>query len=286
MAKKSTGLGRGLGEIFDEITTAYENEIPTENAIDTIPIDEIQTNPYQPRKTFNEVQLKELSKSIKKHGLLQPIVVVKELDGYILIAGERRLRASQMANMTEIKATVVDIDISKFHELALIENIQREDLNPIDLASSYAALIEEHGLTHEELSERVHKSRAQITNTLRLLGLEAKAKTALLEQKISQGHAKILVGLDAQEQDRVVDTIINDKLSVREVEQLAKSLKTDPQPQNSAPLVKSDENTLDLSALAKTFENLGINITLSKNSCKLLLNDEEEVKKLVKLLSF
>ncbi|MCK5808406.1 ParB/RepB/Spo0J family partition protein, partial [bacterium] len=190
--------------------------------VEELEVKEISANPYQPRKYFDEQALVELSESIKSHGLLQPIVVLEKEDGYLLIAGERRLRAHKLANITRIKAIIADVDIdaAKLRELALIENIQRENLNAIELANSYAELIEVHSITHEELSTVVHKSRSQITNTMRLLSLSSYVQKKLLEGKISQGHAKILVGLDPERQKVIVDTIIGQKLSVREVEKL------------------------------------------------------------------
>ena len=224
-------LGKGLGAILEEVGQAYEQEIvdsdqlKPENRnilVEELEVKEISANPYQPRKYFDEQALVELSESIKSHGLLQPIVVLEKEDGYLLIAGERRLRAHKLANITRIKAIIADVDIdaAKLRELALIENIQRENLNAIELANSYAELIEVHSITHEELSTVVHKSRSQITNTMRLLSLSSYVQKKLLEGKISQGHAKILVGLDPERQKVIVDTIIGQKLSVREVEKL------------------------------------------------------------------
>jgi len=229
-------LGKGLGAILEEVGHAYEQEMGGEEekrdtgrneSIEALDIDTISTNPYQPRKHFDEQALNELSESIKNHGLLQPIVVLEKEDGYLLIAGERRLRAHKIAGIDKIKAIVADVDIdsAKLRELALIENIQRENLNAIELANSYAELIEVHRITHEELSAIVHKSRSQITNTMRLLTLSSYAQQRLLEGKISQGHAKILVGLEPERQQVIVDTIIGQKLSVRETENLVKQQK-------------------------------------------------------------
>ena len=230
-------LGKGLGEILEEVGQAYEKDIieATERKsrsdkieIEELDVDNISANPYQPRKHFDEQALGELSDSIKRHGLLQPIVVMEKEDGYLVIAGERRLRAHKLANIEKIKAIVADVDIdsAKLRELALIENIQRENLNAIELANSYAELIEVHKITHEELSSIVHKSRSQITNTMRLLSLSSYVQKKLLKGKISQGHAKILVGLDADRQKVLVDTIIGQKLSVREAEKLVQQQKT------------------------------------------------------------
>ena len=238
-------LGKGLGAILEEVSQAYEQEMVgsdqlkpehRNNLVEELDVKEISANPYQPRKYFDEQALVELSESIKSHGLLQPIVVLEKEDGYLLIAGERRLRAHKLANINKIKAIIADVDIdsAKLRELALIENIQRENLNAIELANSYAELIEVHNITHEELSAVVHKSRSQITNTMRLLALSSYVQKKLAKGKISQGHAKILVGLDPERQKIIVDTIIGQKLSVREVEKLVQQDKQSGKPIKTA----------------------------------------------------
>jgi ParB family chromosome partitioning protein len=229
-------LGRGLGEILSEVEEAYEKnldgmesfELEKNGArVEEIDVDAITPNPYQPRKNFDKTALKELSESIKKHGLLQPIVVIEKDDGYLLVAGERRLRAHKLANISTIKAIIADVDIDEFRlrELALIENIQRENLNAIELANSYAELIEVHSITHEELASIVNKSRSQITNTLRLLSLSKYAQEQILQGKLSQGHAKVLIGLDQKQEKIIIDSILGQKLSVRETEKLVKNYK-------------------------------------------------------------
>ena len=229
-------LGRGLGEILSEVEEAYEKdlrdidsfELEAQGArVEELAVDRITANPFQPRKHFDEQALKELSHSIAEHGLLQPIVVIEKEDGYLLIAGERRLRAHKLAKLTNIKAIIADADIDevRLRELALIENIQRENLNAIELANSYAELIEVHKITHDELSSIVHKSRSQITNTMRLLSLSIYAQGQLVEGKISQGHAKVLVGLDEKKQKIVIDSVIGQKLSVRDTENMVKKYK-------------------------------------------------------------
>ena len=232
-------LGRGLGDILLEVEEAYEKdlsdiesfEVKQEGArIASISIESISPNPYQPRKHFDQDALEELSASIVEHGLLQPIVVIEKEKGFLLVAGERRLRAHQLASLSEIKAIIADIDMDevRLRELALIENIQRENLNAIELADSYAELIEVHKITHEELSRIVHKSRSQITNTMRLLSLSERVKKEIVSGKISQGHAKVLVGLDVERQERILHSIIGQKLSVRETEKMVKKYKETP----------------------------------------------------------
>ena len=236
-------LGRGLGEILEEVGQAYEVELesdtrladtPLAERVQELPIDRVDPNPYQPRKHFDENRLQELAASIAEHGLLQPVVVVPRGDRYILVAGERRLRAHTLAGLETIRAIVADVDFDelRMRELALIENIQRENLNPLELAHSYQELIDVHRITHEGLAQIVHKSRSQITNTLRILSLTPYTQRMIAEEKITQGHAKVLVGLSAERERILVDTIIGRKLSVRETEQMLKKRKN---PRKASP---------------------------------------------------
>jgi ParB family chromosome partitioning protein len=229
-------LGKGLGAILEEVGQAYENELVEKAELQNgdmgeevreLPVEAIDPNPYQPRKDFDPQRLEELGESIRRHGLLQPVVVIPHGDRWLLVAGERRLRAHKLIGAATIRAIVADVDLDRLRmrELALVENIQRQDLNPIELARAYKELLEVHGITHEELAAIVHKSRSQITNTLRLLALSDYAREKLVEEKISQGHAKILLGLSEKRQKVMVDTIIGRKLSVREAEDLVKSAK-------------------------------------------------------------
>nr|MCH9740592.1 ParB/RepB/Spo0J family partition protein [Campylobacterota bacterium] len=240
-------LGRGLGAILDEVGQAYDNEMGSGEGssvgqIKEIDLDDISPNPYQPRKHFDEEALHELSESIKRHGLLQPIVVIDKGDSYLLVAGERRLRAHELAELDTIKAIIADVDIdeAKLRELALIENIQRENLNAIELAHSYDELIKVYEITHDGLSGIVNKSRSQITNTLRLLSLSKYVHKKLIKGDISQGHAKVLVGLDEKSQKLLVDTIIGQKLSVREAELLVKNSKTVEREEKPSPKKEID----------------------------------------------
>jgi len=251
---KASALGRGLGALLSEIEEAYDNELPKKGGVEEIPLNKVRPNPYQPRKHFDPESLAELAESIKTHGLLQPIVVKEDLDGYVLIAGERRLRASKLAKNKIIKAIVVSVSDEQMRQHALIENIQRDELNAIDLAQAYQELIEIHELTHEQLSHTVHKSRAQITNTLRLLQLSDKGRKALVDGKISAGHAKVIVALEPNEQAWMIDSIIGQKLSVRDVEQMAKKIKL---PATSVSSVPSITNGLDFTSLQKRLSALG-----------------------------
>lgn len=225
MAKKS--LGRGLGAILEDVELAYKAELSGGNSeiVQEISLSDITPNPYQPRKNFDKAALEELSESIKRHGLIQPVIVIQKDDGYMLLAGERRFRATKMLGESKIKAIVADIESKSLRELALIENIQREDLNPIELANSYKELIDEYKITQDGLASIIHKSRVQITNTMRLLNLSDQTKEYIKDGKLTQGHAKVIVGLEPKDEKTAVDTIIGQRLSVRETENLVKKLK-------------------------------------------------------------
>lgn len=271
---KSQKLGRGLDALLGEMDEAYENEGSQRDEVLEISLKEIRPNPFQPRKTFNEESLAELAESIKNDGLLQPIVVTEDIDGYVLIAGERRFRASKIAKLKEIRAIVLNSDEQKMRKFALIENIQREELNSIELAEAYGELLKLHEYTHEELANAVHKSRTHITNTLRLLQLSQRTQKALLEKKITAGHAKVLVGLDDKDQQVIVNSIIGQKLSVREVEAMIKSMKHGDTPS----VVKKVETSYDFDSLKNKFTNFGIKIKTSKKSLTLEFNSQEEIE--------
>ena len=222
MAKKG-GLGRGLNSILLDVENSFSKEL--ENSVLEIEISQISPNSFQPRKIFDENALKELSESIKAHGLLQPIIVTQKEDGYMLIAGERRLRAIKLLGQSKIRAIVADFADKNLRELALIENIQREDLNPIELANSYKELINEYKITQEELGNIVKKSRPVITNTMRLLNLSDFTQQALIDGKISVGHAKVMLGFDKKDEKELLNTIIGQKLTANDTEKLVKQMK-------------------------------------------------------------
>ena len=275
MAKKTQALGRGLGELLGEIEEAYDNEISPSKSLLEIPLENIKVNPYQPRKHFDEKALQELSESIKAHGLLQPVVVVEQMDTYILIAGERRLRASKMAKTKTIKAVVVSATAEEMRELALIENIQREELNAIELAKSYEELIKIHSITQEELSSIINKSRSHIANTLRLLQLSPKAQKAIVNKQISAGHAKVMVNLTNKDQNILVDSIIGQKLSVRDVEKMVKQFNGDSysQPQFKA----QDEKSMDMQKLKTVLDNHSLTYTIKDNKVTFSFLTEDEI---------
>lgn len=274
---KASALGRGLGALLSEIEEAYDNELPKKNGVEEIALGRIRPNPYQPRKHFDPESLAELSESIRTHGLLQPIVVKEDLDGYILIAGERRLRASKLAKTKTIKAIVVSVSDEQMRQHALIENIQRDELNAIDLAQAYQELLEIHDLTHEQLSEMVHKSRTQITNTLRLLQLSDKGRKALIEGKITAGHAKVIVALDPKEQSMMIDSIIGQKLSVRDLEAMVKTIKT-PVLSTLPSSVVFDELGLDLKRLKEKIETLGLKCSSKNDKLTIQFRNNDQIE--------
>ncbi|EAL5740561.1 chromosome partitioning protein ParB [Campylobacter lari] len=283
MAKKSA-LGRGLSSILADIDEVYEKELGSnEGRIEEIDIDLISPNPYQPRKNFDTQALEELAGSIKEYGLIQPVVVFKkdEFD-YILIAGERRFRACKLLEKEQIKAVVLNVDDIKLRELALIENIQRENLNPIELAHSYKELLEIHDITQEKLADLIHKSRPQIANTLRLLNLNDQTQNFIIEGKISQGHAKVLVGLEKEEEKMIVDTIIGQKLNVRDTEKLIKNFKNTNQLEKNTISNKQYQSIINLK---EKIESLGLKVNAKDLKITINFENEDEVREFLKTLN-
>lgn len=280
MAKKG-GLGRGLEAILGDVELAYKAEINEGNSeiIKEIDLELITENPYQPRKNFDETALRELSESIKRHGLIQPIIVIEKDGGYMLIAGERRFRATKMLGESKIKAIVADIESQSLRELALIENIQREDLNPIELANSYKELIDEYKITQDGLANIIHKSRVQITNTMRLLSLSATTQEYIKEGKLTQGHAKVIVGLEPNDEKTAVDTIIGQRLSVRETENLVKNLKNKLPPKTA---LKLDERYLErLANLKEVFSKFDVPIKIKGKKITIEFDDISDIDRLI-----
>lgn len=296
MAKKQA-LGRGLGALIGEMEKAYEQNMGDDSQLVVeIDIDLIKPNPLQPRKIFDDGSIAELAASIKEYGILQPILVYEENNEFFLIAGERRLRASKVAKLSSIKAIVADIKPEKLREMALIENIQREDLNPIDLALSYSALIKDYGITQDELAQKVQKSRPQITNTLALLKLPKNAQDLLISGKITQGHAKILVNLNEKDLKIALDSIVGQKLSVSQSEKLVQKMKSSDLDESKKPK-KSAQNTRDskdlresselnsaLKNLSLAFKNLKVDSQISGDSLILKFQNREKINILIKKL--
>ncbi len=239
MAKKNA-LGRGLGALIDVGEEQDERSLlHSPSAVNEIAIKSISVNPFQPRTSFDEESLNELVQSVEEHGIIQPITVRRAADNsYQLISGERRIRAAEKAGLKRIPAFVREAGDENMLELALVENIQREDLDAIEVAISYQRLIEEFNLTQEGLGDRVGKKRATIANYLRLLNLPVEIQTAIREKKISMGHARALVGIEDKEyQLEVFSKILSQDLSVRQVESLAKKSKA------SEPVIESNDET-------------------------------------------
>lgn len=274
-------LGRGLGELLGEVESAYESSTDNKNSgVAELDVNSIIANPNQPRKIFDEEKLKELSDSIVEHGLIQPVTVIESEDGYILVAGERRLRAHKLADISKIKAFIINTEELKLRELALIENIQRDDLNIIELAYSYAQLINEHNITHEELSKKVFKSRTSITNTLRLLQLSSYVQQFLASNKISAGHAKVMLGLSDNEQKMVTDSIIGQKLSVRETEKLVKDIKSKTNPPVKKESKVSNYDFKPLQNVVDKLQSNDLKVKAEKNYFKIEINSQEDIDKI------
>ncbi len=244
MAKKLGGLGKGLNAIF------IENDSEKGDGAVTLKISEIEPNRSQPRKDFDEQSLGELAESISSHGLLQPLLVRPlPLGGYEIVAGERRYRACRMAGLNEVPVIIRELTESETMELALIENLQREDLTPLEEAEGYNVLMREHGFTQEEIAQSMGKSRPAIANALRLLKLPESVRELLREDKISAGHARALLTLGSEEEMlAVADEIIKKDLSVRQTEALCKKpvkIKPEKQPEKQPTFYKMVELALN-----------------------------------------
>ena len=225
---KRRALGRGLEELFNIEDMNYEKleekimETANEDEVKEISLTELRVNPYQPRKTFDQDSLEELATSIKEYGVIQPIIVKKSIKDYEIVAGERRYRASKLAGLTTIPAIVREFSDDQMMEIAILENLQRENLNVIDEAEAYKKLMTTLNLTQEEVSKKIGKSRSHITNLLGILSLPEKIKNLIIDNKISMGHARVLSKLqDIDKIEYLSNEIVNQGISVRELESLA-----------------------------------------------------------------
>lgn len=289
--KKSSGLGRGLGSILPDVDIDAAMGKPNlTTSITTIPLDSIEANPFQPRKEFDEEALNELSQSIRQQGVITPITVRQMPNGkYQLIAGERRVRASQLAGLKEIPAYIRIATDTQMMEMALVENIQRENLNAMEIAFSYNALIEECQLTHEQLSEKVGKNRSTITNYLRLLNLPSETQLALSTEQITMAHARCLVNIEDPEQHlALLHDIINRQLSVRQTEQLVKEF-TKPKP---APPARKKDDLPELHAASrsslKQYLQSEVDIKRSrrgKGTVTIHFNNDRDFERIMKLIN-
>ena len=242
------GLGKGLGNLIPEsdkeaqktkvVEKVVEKKVIVKEPAETIvKINEVEPNKNQPRRTFDEDALLELAESIKQHGVIQPLIVKKRDKYYEIIAGERRWRAAKMAGLKEIPVVIKDLSDQEIMEVALIENIQREDLNPIEEAQAYQRLIKEYNYKQDELAERVSKSRVAVTNSMRLLKLDERVQKMIIDDMISAGHARALLAItDSEKQYTIAMKVFDEKLSVRETEKLIKNLDKQVKPKvNTTP---------------------------------------------------
>jgi ParB family chromosome partitioning protein len=233
--EKKGGLGRGLGALFEE-----EPQVKPAEEIEDLPLAEVRPNPYQPRKNFDEKKLAELAESIKENGVLQPIIVRRSVGGYEIIAGERRCRASELAGQATIPAIIRQFDESQMMEVAILENLQREDLTPLEEAQAYEMLQKNLGLTQEEVSKKMGKSRPYITNYLRLLTLPQKTKGLLQRGELSMGQARTLLGLkDKDRIDELAKRVVKEGMPVRKVEALVAKMNERGQKQKKKNAGKS-----------------------------------------------
>ena len=285
-SNKKRGLGRGLQALIPELKTMdLIEEVEDEEKIKKISINKIYPNKHQPRKNFNEETLKELADSIKIYGLIQPIVVTEREDGFMIISGERRWRAARIAELKEIPAIVTDYDERQLMEIALIENIQRDDLNAIEEANAYKYLMDTYKVKQEEIAEAVGKSRPYITNILRLLQLDNRIIEMIKNEEITPGHGKALLGIDDHNiQHELALKIINDKLSVRQIEELVRNL--------NKPIKKDKKEKpkdiflLEIEENLKRFFGTKVNIVKGKKKGKIEIEyyNDEDLDRIVNLL--
>ena len=262
MSAQKKGLGRGLDALLDPYSMSLEEKESEKTGVLTINVREIDTNSLQPRKQFDENALTDLAASIKIHGIVQPLIVKKKKNRYLIIAGERRFRAARMAGLDEVPVLVTDYDEAQIHEVSLIENIQREDLNPIEEAAAIRFLMKQHDMTQEEVASRIGKSRPVIANALRLLQLPDSVIELLKSGMLSAGHGKALAGLN---DDKIIEQLANECLkngySVRALEERIKHLNDRKKPATKKEKVVLSE---ELRGLEEEFrESLGTKVTFS-----------------------
>ena len=285
---KRRALGMGLEQLFnsemldfDQVEEKIVEETPKDEIVE-IPINELMSNPYQPRKIFDEESLKELSESIKEHGVFQPIIVKKSVKGYNIIAGERRTKASELAGLKTVPAIVRDFSDEEMMQVALLENLQREDLSAIEEAKAYKSIIESLRLTQDELAKRLGKSRSHITNMLGLLRLPLSVQDMVLYGKISMGHARVLSKLENSEQiEDLANKVISENLSVRDLEAIADErtyVRTAP----ASKPKKSKEYKYVEDAMK---EKLGTKVAISGNKIKISFVTKEDLNRILEILN-
>lgn len=286
---KRRALGRGLEELFNNeqisMSEVEQKIIDTtpKNQITEISLDELRSNPYQPRKTFDEDSLNELAASIKEHGVFQPIIAKKSIKGYEIIAGERRVKASKIAGLTKIPAIIKDLTDEEMMEIALLENLQRENLSPLEEAEAYNMLKTKLNLTQEELATKVGKSRSHITNMLGLLNLPAEIKDEIIKGELSMGHARVLSKLENKDQALdLAEKIINENLSVRKLEEITTSKEDFHRKKEIKPKThKSNEFSYLESDLC---EKLGTKVKITKNHLEINFTNASDLTRILEIM--
>lgn len=276
MPKEKDKLGKSLSDLLQDESLIAKVELLQQDKSSTqqqIPIDQIVANPFQPRQTFNQEKLEELANSIKEHGVLTPILVRRRDDIYQIVAGERRYRASKLAGLTTIPAVVQEFNDQEMGEIALIENIQREDLSPLEEARAYQEMIKAYDYTQQQLATRVGKSRPYIANILRLLNLPTKVQSTLENHKLSVGHVRTLVGLKEDEALFYIEKIVNGGLSVRETERLVNKKKPTKR--------RISEKERQEKALR---EKLNAPVQVAKGEIKIRYKNKQDLEKIIKEL--
>ena len=277
MSAKKKVMGRGLDALFES------NSRETSSGVSVLSVGDIEPNKAQPRKSFDEDAIAELAESIKIHGVIQPIIVRQAGDGfYVIVAGERRYRAAKLAGLTEVPVIVTELTSSEAAEVALVENIQRADLNPVEVAEAYKALIDDFSLTQQQLAERVGKPRSSVANALRLLELPDEIKKYVADGKLSDGHAKVIAGLDDAELiKQAAETVIRLNLNVRATETYVKKLKEPKKVKTADPQKVSYENALS----ERMFSVLGRKVIVNKgkkHTLEIAYTDNDDLEALIK----
>lgn len=285
---KRRALGMGLEQLFnsevldfDQVEKEIVDTTPKDEIIQ-IDLEELKSNPYQPRKIFNDDALKELAESIKEHGVFQPIIVRKSIKGYNIIAGERRVKASRLAGKTKIPAIIKDFTDEEMMQVALLENLQREDLSAIEEARAYKSIIESMKLTQEELSKKIGKSRSHITNMLGLLRLPLSVQDMVLYNKLSMGHARVLSKLESYDQiEELANKVVNEDLSVRQLEELV----SNDGFTRKVPIVKPKKNKEYKYVEDAMKEKLGTKVSISGNKVKISFATKEDLQRILEILN-
>lgn len=290
MQEKRKALGRGLEQLFsdditsfDEIEETIVDEAKKNKEVVDLPLSELRPNPYQPRKIFDDEALNELAASIKANGVFQPIIVKKTIKGYDIVAGERRYRASKKAGLTTIPAIVKDFTDEEMMNIALLENLQREDLTAIEEANAYKVMIENSNITQEELANRVGKSRSHVTNILGLLKLPKSVQDMVLYNKISMGHARVLSKLEDKDQvEELAEKVIKEDLTVRELESL--SNKEDLKRSTPINRVKKENEYSSVEHMLK--EKLGTKVKINNNKITIGFSNVQDLNRILEIMNF